>query len=465
MSKIFCLTALLLAASALGALDCDSFYGSGADQSGDVGVLINSPQGGQFWYLDSQSSPSFATSSAWSDPGWQEGVLEAPAHPYAGFLRQGASPLAVPIYFPTGGISPSYSRSLPLENDNEADDAFGLPHLDLLHTQLAFSETRLYYYLKCNTMTYPVSSGFTFYSYMGVLSDPNATPGEDPLVWALMNTVTAPGIISPGLYKITGNGTEDLLLLAPIEISVDETAGALVLSCALSDLLADADFAAWFDPDYPLASTVAMTSRITLSGGNVVADTTAGTQILLQPKQINPGNLFAPVVSNFVPSYSNGQLSVQADYSDPDHNYPQNPSFSLDGGVTWHPLHPVGLQDFSQTVSFSGGPVSAPPDWLEASFSFVNGGVAYTYDFPNPGVTAEDELLPPVSLKTWPNPARDILKVSGSGFAPLVVYNQRGQKLRELALPGKEAQLDLSGLAPGVYLLRQGAELRRFLKL
>lgn len=465
MRKLFFLTALLLAAGALGALDCDGFYGSGADPSGNVGVLINSPLEGKFWYLDSQSSLSFANPSAWADPGWQEGVLEAPSHLYAGFRRQGASPLAVPIFFPAGGINPSYARSLPLEDDNEADEAFGLPHLDLLHTQMAFSETRLYYYLKCNTMTYPVSSGFTFYSYMGVLSDPNAAPGEDPLVWALMNTVTAPGIISPGLYKITGNGTEDLLLLAPIEISVDETAGALVLSCALSDLLADPDFAAWFDPDYPLASTVAMTSRITLSGGNVVADTTAGTLVLLQPKQINPGNLFAPVVSNFVPSYADGQLSVQANYTDPDHNYPQNPSFSCDGGLTWHPLHPVNLQDFSQAVSFSGGPVNAPVDWVEATFSFVNGGETYTYSFPNPGVSAEDGLLPPASLKTWPNPAGDILKVSASGSEPLAIYNQRGQKLRELAWLGKETELDLSGLAPGVYLLRQGKELRRFLKL
>lgn len=462
---IFLSTAILLCTVSLGALECDRFYSSGAGTSGQISVLINSSQDGRFWYPSYDISLDSDTTNVYlNQSGWRESWLRDPQHAYAGFKAGGASPLTIPIFFPDSGGTPSHHRFIPLESDPLGDNALGLTHLDILQTRVAFSETRLFYTLKCDTSTYPVSSGLTFYSYMGILTDPDADPGSNPIVYGLMNTVNAPGVITPGLYKILGPATSDLVYLGPLEVSVDAASGVLILSCALADLTADADFSAWFDPAYPRLATQAMTSRITLTSGNQVSDTTAGTDLLLLPKQINFANAHAPVLSGFQSTWNQGQLSVQVNYSDPDQNYAQYCLWSIDGASSQE-LYPVDFIGFDQPVTFAGGPVPCSEDWQEVNFSFINGETIYEYSFPNPNVASSDEVAAIQTLRLWPNPARGLLHVSKDSSAPLRIYNLRGRLLLETRLEGKSGELDVSGFAPGIYLLRQGGNEKRFIKL
>lgn len=457
--------AILLCSLSLSALECDRFYSSGAGTSGQVPVLINSSQDGRFWYPSNDISlDSDSTNVYLNQASWRESWLRDPQHAYAGFKAEGAAAFTIPIFFPDSGGTPSHHRFIPLESDPLGDNALDLTHLDILQTRVAFSETRLFYTLKCDTSTYPVNSGFTFYSYMGILIDPDADPNSNPIVYGLMNTVTAPGEITPGLYKIVGTSTSDLLYLGPLEVAVDEASGVLTMSCALADLTADPDFSAWFDPAYPRVATQAMTSRITLSSGNQVSDTTEGTDLLLLPKQINFANAQAPVLSGFQSTWDQGQLSVQVNYSDPDQNYAQYCRWSIDGALAQQ-LYPLDFTGFDQPVTFAGGPVTCPENWQEVIFSFMNGEAIYEYTFPNPNVASDDELALPPALHCWPNPARGLLHVQKEGSAPLRIYNLRGQLLLETRLEGKSGELDLTGFAPGIYLLRQGVSQKRFIKL
>lgn len=449
----------LLAAAGLGAREADRLYSSGASQSGEVNLLINSLQPGHFWRLNAQDTPESIPAAPYQGlSGWKQAAFPMPQHPYAGFTAVGDSAFTLPIFFADALGAPGHARSVPLETDPQGDHDFALDHLDLLASKIAFSETRLYYHLKCNSTSYPVSSGLTFYSYMGVL----AAPGSSSPVWALMNTVNAPGVISPGLYRIAGTGVSDLIYIGAVEVSED--AGVLTLSCALADLLADPAFSAWFDPDYPLLGTTAMTSRITLSQGNQMADSTTGTNILLVPRQILPQNDFAPTLSDPQFSWAGGALSLQATYSDADQNFPPLCQFSIDGGEVYE-LAPSNLSGFYQPVTFTGGPAVCPETWQNCTFTFVNAGINYNFTYPNPNTAVSEALFAPSVLCCWPNPATSTLYVEKAGTAPPAVYNLRGQFVPEAFWSEDKGGFDLSRLAPGIYILRQGREARRFLKL
>jgi len=71
------------------------------------------------------------------------------------------------------------------------------------------------------------------------------------------------------------------------------------------------------------------------------------------------------------------------------------------------------------------------------------------------------------ALGLTPNPAHSSVRVSlpaTAAAAPLQVLDATGRELRRLAArPGTDTQLDLTGLAPGLYLLRAGAATGRLL--
>jgi hypothetical protein len=460
-TSLFCLLANLVEAQ-----DCTRFYASGAEPgTGNVTALINSAGEGSFYYIGAQNTlDSCPCTNYLGLPQWREGLLLNPQHAYAGFSQAGPDSLIVPVFYPDAlGVVP-HQKYVPLASDQTGDDVLALANLDILEAKIAFSETRLFYALKCNTMTYPVSSGLTFYSYMGIITNPAADSGSNPIVFGLMNTVNAPGIITPGLYKITGTSTSDLILIGSLDVTVDDLTGVLTLSCLLSDLHNDPDFSSWFDPSNPLVATQAMTSRITLTSGNQVSDTTAGCDVLLQPLLINFANSFAPVVSNPVFTWENGTLTAQVTYSDADQNPAQLSQVSIDSGSAVQ-MSPVDLAGFEQPVSFISTPLTCAQNWQVATFSFINGGILYTFDFANPDVAAQDELAAPEIFRIYPNPVKHLLSLENVDPGPVRVYNLKGQLMLESMLEGNKGRLDVSGFPPGMYILQQDLRKKRFIKL
>lgn len=134
------------------------------------------------------------------------------------------------------------------------------------------------------------------YFELPVLVNPFVDPETDPTVYGLMYTVNVGMAISPGLYKIAGISLDGLTRIGDIEYS--EQDGWLLLSCALDDLLADADVAEWLDSDYPMFATVSTTSQITLTTGIQEADYTTGGAILLKAHEVRGINQFSPVLQD-----------------------------------------------------------------------------------------------------------------------------------------------------------------------
>src|SRR5690606_33250568 len=61
------------------------------------------------------------------------------------------------------------------------------------------------------------------------------------------------------------------------------------------------------------------------------------------------------------------------------------------------------------------------------------------------------------SLRVWPNPARGVLHVEGEAGAEAVFYDVLGREVLRVRLGGV-TEVDVSGLLPGVYVVRAGAE-------
>ncbi|MDO7877479.1 T9SS type A sorting domain-containing protein [Hymenobacter sp. ASUV-10] len=82
-------------------------------------------------------------------------------------------------------------------------------------------------------------------------------------------------------------------------------------------------------------------------------------------------------------------------------------------------------------------------------------------------LTSRPAATATLALGLAPNPAHGSVRVSLPATAaatPLQVLDATGRELRRLAaMPGRETTLDLSGLAPGLYLLRAGAATGRLL--
>ncbi|MDZ4182345.1 MAG: T9SS type A sorting domain-containing protein, partial [Candidatus Cloacimonadaceae bacterium] len=349
-------------------------------------------------------------------------------------------------------------------------------HLDIVSTKASFTQDKLFFALKTNGTAYPVSSGLTYFSYMIILVDPDADPDSNPIVYGLMHTVNLGTLISPGLYKITGTGVNDLTRIGNIVSSVEPTTNTLVLSCDIADLTADADFMAWFDPAYPKAITSAITSRITLSGGTQQADMTDGAQLLLKQQAVPVADLSAPVLSQ-------AEYSISADpapmlyasilYSDADANFPRHASLSIDGGEQ-HDLMPdiINSLDFSQPVLYQLFNIPIATDWTAMTyrFSHANGIVEHTI---LNEVSNSDLISAPPLYSLYPNPAKDFISIEkrGKGGYPLTasLYNQKGQKLRDLLINDPALRIELGDLPPGLYFLRVSdagvSQTKRFIKV
>ncbi|GAB1468099.1 hypothetical protein MASR2M64_08030 [Candidatus Cloacimonadota bacterium] len=326
------------------------------------------------------------------------------------------------------------------------------------------SQDRLYFAMRNNHTSFPVSSGLTYFAYMPVVVDPASSPEENPIVFGLMYTVNVFGIISPGLYKITGTGLNDLVRIGNIESAVVEQ--NLILSCAKADLLADSDFMAWFDPDNPLVAVTTTTSKITITSGSLQSDLTEGANILLEQRTIPVINAYAPVLYEPLYSFEPGEqatLTASIKYSDLDGNFPRIASLSIDGGAELPLVPDTGfLGNFVHGERFTSASIPLQNTWSQIRFRFSDsdGFVYYTV---NSSGTEDSILAPPVKFSLYPNPTTDRLQIKNldSSIRELLIYNIRGQKVLSLAVKPEQKNLssDVSSLNPGIYFIKSKGDL------
>lgn len=147
-----------------------------------------------------------------------------------------------------------------------------------------------------------------------------------------------------------------------------------------------------------------------------------------------------------------------------------------DSAQHWSDILTVGGNGNDTPISVAAQPLSTGTMRLEVGGTFQSATLAF-------GPTVLSATVPnasPLFLATWdvlptglgaasraqrlslaPNPAHHTVRITGAPAGPITVLDALGQEVRTANLPPSTSDLDLTGLPPGLYLLRAGNQARR----
>lgn len=283
-------------------------------------------------------------------------------------LIQGGDMDLFPVATAPGGNPPPPDLTR-FRSDPQGDEVFGYTHLDIVDSRVSFTDTEFFASITNAGGGFPVSSGITFFAYLFGITDP--AQSNPDTVFALMYTVDSPGIITPGLYIVTGTGMGDLEKIGDIEVQEYPSSNTIRLTCQLADLMEDPYFQTWYDPSDPTLAVAAFTQRITLLGGPQEADNTDGGRIYLRELSISPASNQLPELTNPGFTGSGPTAAASVDYFDPDGNCPVIMEILFDSTDSW-PMYPLTL-DYGSTVTYTtaeGIDPLASGNWSQAVFRF-----------------------------------------------------------------------------------------------
>jgi len=463
-----CLFSLVFRLSLFAQAPLSTVYYSGIDAQNNIGVLFNTDNEDQLLFHRA-SQVTAQPSSIYHYPQWRSATIPADAHPYLGFYSNQNGIRVNPI-FRTEMNGLSLDKMTHVGDDPIGDANFPNAFLDLTSFSVAFTAEKIYFALRNASGGFPVSAGITYYAYMPILVNPAADPDSNPPVYGLMYTVNMAPIVSPALYKITGTGFGGLQSIGQIQSEIDTATNTLYLSCNIADLLADADFSAWFDPSYPLAGSMAITSRITLTGGTQEADSTTPANILFLPRAIPTANPSSPQISSATHSYEDGMFGIEVDYQDLDQNFPLVAEVYVDG-VFFANLSPTLPINYANVQHFQLLPMPLSEEWESAQIRFSdNGSNIVSHTILNTTGMGEN-IHAPQSFSLYPNPARSFVKISGvddlgKTNTAVEIYNLRGQSLGTFSLAKGSTPaytIPIDNLQSGVYIMKLGTMQKRFI--
>jgi hypothetical protein len=85
----------------------------------------------------------------------------------------------------------------------------------------------------------------------------------------------------------------------------------------------------------------------------------------------------------------------------------------------------------------------------------LDNSVAENWEASSDVITAVDELSPDPEITLYPNPVHETLTVrTGSGISSICIYDLRGSILVTQEGNGNEVSVDMSGMMPGIYIVR-----------
>lgn len=357
---------------------------------------------------------------------------------YYGFrLIQGSELDFMPVRIPDGA-TPVPEELTRVATDASGDEIFGYSNLDLVDCHVSFSGTRLYASLTNAGGGFPVASGLTFFGYLLGIADP--AQADPDTVFAIMETYEQSGVISPGLYKITGTGLDDLDKLGEVTVQEFPATNTLMLSCELADLMSDPYFMSWYDPADPAVGVAGFTQRITLLGGAQEADRSPGGRCYLREFPVSQGANSLPGLSNELFMGSGAAATAQVDYLDPDGHCPVIAEIVFDGTDTY-PLYPSST-DYGSAVTYTtdaGIDPLATGSWSEAVFRFSDNQTDIVEIIvpgsgvdPDEGHAGGNAMIAMIS----PNPFFDATEIDLhmplAGHVTVTVYDVRGGVVRRL---------------------------------
>ena len=357
------------------------------------------------------------------------------------------------------GVTPEPGQLTRLATDPAGDEIFGYANLDLVDCRVSFSGDQIHASLSNTGGGFPVSQGFTFFGYLLGIADPALA--DPDTVFAMMYTLEQSGIISPGLYKITGTGLGDLEQLGDVTIQEHPETNSLRISCQLADLTSDPYFQSWFDPLDGALGVAGFTQRITVFGGAQEADRTPGGRMYLREVTIEPGVNTLPVLADPIfEGEGTPEALARIDYDDPDGHCPVLAEIVFDGADAY-PLYPETL-DYSGTVIYAtdaGIEALVQGGWTEAVFRFSDNGVDVVEYPVSPTAVEEDPAMSGLRrlvLSILPNPRTQasvgatVIELDLPAAQPVraAVYDPSGALVRLLAddrLPAGRSALRWDG--------------------
>lgn len=357
--------------------------------------------------------------------------------------------------------------------DAAGDELYGYTNLDLVDCHMSFSGDRLYGSLTNAGGGFPVIQGLTFFGYLLGIADPALA--DPDTVFGLMYTFEQAGIISPGLYKITGSGLSDLIKLGEVLVEEFPAYNTLMISCELADLVNDPYFMSWYDPQDPVVGVAGFTQRITILGGPAEADRSPGGRCHMRELGIAPGVNELPWLANLVLEGEGPTAVAQIDYSDANADCPVVAQMVFDDSASYS-MYPLVL-DYTSAVTYSTEPGIEPlaeSSWTGAVLIFSdNLSDSVEYEAPGVGIPADGGPVSQGRLRACvaPNPSRGATVIEfampAAGALRIDVYDIEGALVRTLverevgAGPGIAmwSGIDTGGTAvsPGIYFLRVAA--------
>jgi hypothetical protein len=370
------------------------------------------------------------------------------------------------------GATPVPSDLTLLEWDPVGDELYGYQNLDLVASHVSPSDTRLYGALTNAGGGFPTSQLLTFFGYVLAIADPAAA--DPDTVFLLMYTIDQPGIINPGLYKATGPGTEDLVQLGDVETQEYPATNQLMISCSLSDLMADPYFMSWYDSSDPAIGLAAFTQRITLLGGVDQADESLGGVCSLRDFSAEPFVNQLPTLSNLTFEGEGPTAFASIDYSDANGHCPVVSVISFDGGEP-APMYPQTL-DYGVPVTYvteAGIEPLASGSWTNAVARFSDNEsdvvelTATNTGISEGGIGQACDLALSIPRNPTGSPASIDYTMPAPGHLRVDVFDLRGRVVRTLVnrvVAAESASLSWDGrdaagspVSSGIYFFRASA--------
>ncbi len=331
------------------------------------------------------------------------------------------------------GVVPGPSDLTRLAEDPIGDEISGYLNLDLTDCRIGRDSTHLFCALTNAGGGFPVNDGLTFFSYL--LGIKNPADSEPDTLFAMIHTVTAVGIIEPGLYQINGTGVNDLVKIG--EISTVELPGenTLILSCELEDLEANPVFQSWYNPTDPRIDVAGFSQKITILGGVVESDSTPGGIWHLREVALEPGPNQLPQLAGLVlPQPGTGGF-VSVVYSDADGHCPVIAELVFDDSEVY-PLLPQTL-NYAAPVAYHSAAGLTPLETGEWSLVVArfSDNLSDVVELEQMAVGVADSHSR-LQVQATPNPfsSRTEVAFSLASFQPvqLAVYNLAGRRVATL---------------------------------
>jgi hypothetical protein len=157
------------------------------------------------------------------------------------------------------------------------------PYLDIIANYFCFSDTKFYFAIQTRSPKFPSYGklGNAWYSYMAVM----VNPADAKTVWALTYIKVPLARYKPALYRIDVKKTSSLIRLGSIDYRIDKASNALIMSCDISSLLADPQFAAWYNTKEPLFGLGCIVNKTTIIPYRTTSPNTTEAGINITPKK------------------------------------------------------------------------------------------------------------------------------------------------------------------------------------